>query len=175
VRGKGKLETPGAQPTIAQNVTSQPGKLVCAISAPLLFSYVLGSVAYRVLHHAPAPYWLRGRGERTYPESAAMSRSFSSGLPREARLHAAGYPSASPSRTSTPVLSKTLGTARTMTKLVCEGTYSRPAASKAAWTRSHSRFIRRERSAIACVWRIETVAAAWPAWFTLNGTWARLT
>jgi hypothetical protein len=46
---------PGAQPTIAQNVTSQPEKLVRAISAPLLFSYVLGSVAYRVLHHTSCP------------------------------------------------------------------------------------------------------------------------
>ena len=55
MRGKGKLETPGAQPTIAQNVTSQPEKLVRAISAPQLFSYVLGSVAYRVLHHTPCP------------------------------------------------------------------------------------------------------------------------
>jgi len=55
VRGKGKLETPGAQTTITQNVTSQPEELVRAISAPLLFFYVLGSIAYQVLHHAPCP------------------------------------------------------------------------------------------------------------------------
>ena len=47
------MKTPGAQPTIAQNVTSQPEEFAHAISAPLLFFYVLGSVAYRVLHHAP--------------------------------------------------------------------------------------------------------------------------
>ncbi len=38
------METPGAQPTIAQSVESQPEELARAISAPLLFFYVLGDV-----------------------------------------------------------------------------------------------------------------------------------
>jgi amino acid transporter len=38
------LETPGAQPMTAQNVTGQPEELARAISAPLLFFYVLGDV-----------------------------------------------------------------------------------------------------------------------------------
>src|SRR5918998_711007 len=42
--GGGSLDTPDAQPTIAQNVESQPEELTRAISAPLLFFYVLGDV-----------------------------------------------------------------------------------------------------------------------------------
>lgn len=38
------METPGAQPTIARNVAEQPEELARAISAPLLFFYVLGDV-----------------------------------------------------------------------------------------------------------------------------------
>jgi APA family basic amino acid/polyamine antiporter len=38
------LETPGAQPTITRNVADQPEELARAISAPLLFFYVLGDV-----------------------------------------------------------------------------------------------------------------------------------
>jgi basic amino acid/polyamine antiporter, APA family len=41
---KGNLDTPGAQPTITQDVASQPEELARAISAPLLFFYVLGDV-----------------------------------------------------------------------------------------------------------------------------------
>ena len=38
------METPGAQPTITRNVADQPEELARAISAPLLFFYVLGDV-----------------------------------------------------------------------------------------------------------------------------------
>jgi len=38
------LETPGAQPTVARNEVAQSEELVRAISAPLLFFYVLGDV-----------------------------------------------------------------------------------------------------------------------------------
>ena len=38
------METPGAQPTISRNVADQPEELARAISAPLLFFYVLGDV-----------------------------------------------------------------------------------------------------------------------------------
>jgi APA family basic amino acid/polyamine antiporter len=38
------LDTPGAQPTITRNAAEQPEELARAISAPLLFFYVLGDV-----------------------------------------------------------------------------------------------------------------------------------
>ena len=38
------MDTPGTQPTLAQNVAGQPEELARAISAPLLFFYVLGDV-----------------------------------------------------------------------------------------------------------------------------------
>jgi len=38
------LETPGAQPTITPNVAGQQEELERAITAPLLFFYVLGDV-----------------------------------------------------------------------------------------------------------------------------------
>ncbi|MGI8911225.1 MAG: hypothetical protein ACR2JR_11835 [Rubrobacteraceae bacterium] len=38
------METPGAQPTITPNVMDQQEELARAISAPLLFFYVLGDV-----------------------------------------------------------------------------------------------------------------------------------
>ena len=48
------MDTPDAQPMTAQNVTSQPEELARAISAPLLFFYVLGDVLGSV-NHAPCP------------------------------------------------------------------------------------------------------------------------
>ena len=38
------METPGSQPTIPRSVAEQPDELARAISAPLLFFYVLGDV-----------------------------------------------------------------------------------------------------------------------------------
>ena len=38
------METPGAQPTVAKDGVEQSEELVRAISAPLLFFYVLGDV-----------------------------------------------------------------------------------------------------------------------------------
>ena len=38
------MNTPGTQPTVAQNTAGQPEELARAISAPLLFFYVLGDV-----------------------------------------------------------------------------------------------------------------------------------
>ena len=48
------MDTPDVSPTITQNVANQPEQQRRAISAPLLFFYVLGDVLGSV-NHAPCP------------------------------------------------------------------------------------------------------------------------
>src|ERR671910_3175165 len=96
--------------------------------------------------------------QRTAHERDPITRSFSPESPMVTRLQP-GYPSASPSRTSTPALSKTSGHVSTSTKLPCEGTKFSFAVRNAFCTRSRSPTMNSALPRILSRARIEAAAA----------------